>query len=257
VMAAPTDAAATAALGALVLPDAIAQPTRAPLHVLLDGPTAALPIAALRHGGVPLAAIRPVVRVLGVPRTSCVDVAPRGRAIAIADPDGTLAAAAAEATAVAERLGGDRFVGADATSARLFATAPDAVLHLAVHADVNALGGVLDLFDRDVSALEISARKLGPALVVLSACGSARAADIELAGSLATAFLAAGSRQVVATLRPVDDAGAREVATRFYDAGGADDPVRALAEVQAALAGTSNRDWPNFAVYGHARCSHP
>jgi tetratricopeptide (TPR) repeat protein len=257
VIAAPTDAAVTAELGARVLPDAMMQPTRAPLHLLLDGPTAALPIAALRHRGVPLAAIRPVIRVLGVPRAPCVDIAPRGRAIAIADADRNLDAAAEEATAVAKLLGGDRFVGAEATSERLFATAPDAVLHLAVHADVNPLGGVLDLFDRDVSALEISARKLGPSLVVLSACGSARAADIELAGSLATAFLAAGSRQVVATLRPVSDVGAREVATRFYEAGGADDPVRALAEVQAALAGTSNRDWPNFAVYGQARCSHP
>jgi len=39
---------------------------------------------------------------------------------------------------------------------------------------------------------------------------------------------------------------------RFYDAQGAKDPVRALAKVQEDLAGTTNHDWPSFAVFGNA-----
>ena len=64
-----------------------------------------------------------------------------------------------------------------------------------------------------------------------------------------------GADQVVATLRPVDDDGARELARRFYAAGGVDDPVRALADAQAALALTPNAEWPQFAVFGTDVCS--
>ena len=68
-------------------------------------------------------------------------------------------------------------VGAAATSTALFAAKTDPLLHIAVHADIDAGGGVLKLHDREVSAAEISANKLGPALVVLSACSTARARD--------------------------------------------------------------------------------
>jgi hypothetical protein len=59
---------------------------------------------------------------------------------------------------------------------------------------------------------------------------------------------------VVATLRPVGDTDALELTRQFYDAGGASDPIHALARVQAQLAerGT-NKEWPNFAVFGVCR----
>ena len=104
-------------------------------------------------------------------------------------------------------------------------------------------------------ALEIAARRLAPSLVVLSTCIGAVPPRGDLAGSLAAAFVAAGADQVVATLRPVDDDGARELARRFYAAGGVDDPVRALADAQAALALTPNAEWPQFAVFGTDVCS--
>jgi hypothetical protein len=47
------------------------------------------------------------------------------------------------------------------------------------------------------------------------------------------------------------------VSTRFYDAGGADDPVRALARIQADLFRTGNQDWANFAVFGTDVCMSP
>jgi hypothetical protein len=89
----------------------------------------------------------------------------------------------------------------------------------------------------------------------VSASDPARSTDPELAGSLATAFLAGGSSHVVTTLRPVSAPAARELADRFYAAGGARDPVRALARVQAELAATDDRHWPSLAVFGAAACA--
>jgi CHAT domain-containing protein len=89
---------------------------------------------------------------------------------------------------------------------------------------------------------------------MLSSCASAVADDGELATSLAAAFLASGSAQVIGTLRPIDDDGARELTRAFYRGGGLADPVRTLARVQAALAQTTNLDWPNFVLFGHDTC---
>src|SRR4029079_14642335 len=119
------------------------------------------------------------------------------------------------------------------------------ILHVAVHGSVERGAGTLRLHDRPVFALEIAGRGNGPALVVLSACLSAVSDDGEQAMSLANAFLTAGSEQVIATLRPVTDVGARELTHELYEGGGARDPAATLARIQAALASRStNRDWP-------------
>jgi tetratricopeptide (TPR) repeat protein len=253
--AAPTEPALAAELGARLLPEAAVRATPAPLHVLLDGPLASLPVVALRRGDRPLIAARPVVRALRLPQIACTPARAPTRRTVIADARSDLRGARHEAAQLSSMLGFTAAVGADATSAALFQAAGSDVLHVAVHAALGAGGGVLELRDRSVSALEISAGRLGPPLVMLSACGSASAADAELAGSLAAGFLAAGSDQVVATLRPVSDAGARQLTTRFYSAGGMTDPVRALARIQAELADTGDTDWPRFAVFGHDTCS--
>jgi CHAT domain-containing protein len=178
-------------------------------------------------------------------------------ATVLADADGNLPGAQSEAEMIARFLKTTAHVGATATSAALFAAKSDAVLHVSVHVDFDTHGRVLRLHDRPVSALEISAKRLGPPLVVLAACGTARSDDPELAGSLSTAFLASGSSHVIATLRPVTDRGPVEVMRRFYEGGGVADPVRTLARVQAELADTSNKDWPSFAVFGKAVCTPP
>jgi len=183
-------------------------------------------------------------------------VAPRGRTVVLADARGDLPAARLEAQEIARTLRTTAALGPDATTQALFAARPDDALHVAVHADVGATGGYLDLYDQPVSALEIGARGLGPSLVVLAACDSAiaDADDVELATSLPTAFLASGSTQVVATLRPITDPGAREIIGQFYRRDGVGDPVRALARIQAALANSSNPDWASFAVFGRDNC---
>lgn len=252
---APIEPALAGELGARLVPEAAFRATPAPLHVLLDGPLASLPVVALRRDGHPLIATRPVVRVLRLPQIACTPARAAARRTVIADARSDLSDARREAADLSSVLGFTAAVGVAATSAALFQAAGSDVLHIAVHAALGDGGGVLELRDRSVSALEISAARLGPPLVMLSACGSASAADAELAGSLAAGFLAAGSDQVVATLRPVSDAGARRLTTRFYSAGGMTDPVRALARIQAELADTGDTDWPRFAVFGHDTCS--
>jgi tetratricopeptide (TPR) repeat protein len=254
--ATPTDRALADELGALILPEELVQGTSEPLYVVLDAPLAALPFPALRRGDRPVIAARPVIRAPRLPAaaTSCTPQAGVGNAVVLADVAGDLPDARRESSKVASLFGGTPFVGAAATSTALFAAKPDSLLHVAVHAGVDGIG-VLKLHDRVVSAPEISATKLGPALVVLSACSTADSRDPELAGSLSTAFLVGGSNQVVATLRPITDAGALEITSRFYAAGGVQDPVHVLARIQAQLAGSDNKDWPNFAVFGGNICA--
>jgi CHAT domain-containing protein len=224
------------------------------LYVVLDAPLANLPVAALRRDGKPLIAARPVLRTPRLPaRASAACTTPRrtGSATVLADASGDLPGARGESEALAARLGTNAHLGAAATSAALFAARLAPVLHVAVHSDFDTGGGVLRLYDRSVSAVEISAARLGPPLVVLSASSTARSADPELAGSLPAAFLASGSSHVVATLRPVTDTGAHELTGRFYREGGLEDPVRTLAAIQAQLAESERTDWPHFAIFGH------
>src|SRR6185295_7151728 len=115
------------------------------------------------------------------------------KAIVLADAGGDLPEAGDEAREIAAMLGTTSAVGAEATTAALFAADHTNLLHVAVHADIDGNGGFLALYDQRTYALQISARKLAPALVVLSACDSALSNDRELAGSLASAFLVGGS----------------------------------------------------------------
>src|SRR5262249_17235245 len=226
--------------------------------VLLDAETggeiAGLPVAALRVEGVPLIARRPVVHPPRLSQLGCVEPVRPKHSLVIADAKGDLVNALLEAVDLATHYHFTPALGSAATSDAVFSAGPDDYVHLAVHAFVQPSGGALQLHDRRVSALEISARRTGPSLVFVAACSSAMANDGELATSLATAFLAAGSPQVLATLRPVNDGGTAEIAKAFYAHDGIADPARALARIQTALAQTRNADWPNFVLYGHDIC---
>ncbi|MBC7975465.1 MAG: CHAT domain-containing protein [Myxococcales bacterium] len=249
----PTHGKVAAGLGALLVPEE-AFLRRETLHVVLDWKLGSLPLAALRHGGVPLIAVRPIVHALRLPEVRCVRAQPPGHATVIGVSGPRIPNAVVEADEVAALLHTSSVTGANATKEALFAAANDAVLHVAAHAELVLDGAGLVLGDGEVSALEISARRVGPALAVLSACHAAVSDDGELGGSLVAAFLGSGSQHVVATLRPVSDAGVPHITTQFYREGGVADPVRALATVQAKLAMTDNADWPYFAVFGSAVC---
>jgi CHAT domain-containing protein/tetratricopeptide (TPR) repeat protein len=89
----------------------------------------------------------------------------------------------------------------------------------------------------DLAALR--ALRLDADLVVLSACDTARGRVLAGDGvqSIAAAFLAAGSRSVIASLWKVNDAVAKDVMVRFYAAYLEDNhsPVRSLAEASRSL----------------------
>jgi len=250
----PTEGELASQLGTLLLPDDIFRETRDVLHVIVDGQLGGVPVAALRHGDTALIAIRPVVRLLRLPEITCAPPTPPGHATVLAAPGNNLLNALEEGARVARLLRAKCQMGAAATKAALFAAGSASVLHVASHGANGSDGGALVLADGKVSALEILASRRAPSLAVLSACDTATSDDTELAGSLAAGFLGAGAQRVVATLRPVSDAGALDITTRFYEAGGVADPARALQRVQAELAKTNNTDWPNFAVFGPDVC---
>lgn len=115
------------------------------------------------------------------------------------------------------------------------------LLHLATHAQLFATKGVLahlKLWDEDLLLDEVVRLNLAGALVILDVCEGALGEVLpgdELL-SLSRAFLAAGARDVVASLWSVPDIGVQHVLRRMYDqlAHGKDVPT-ALAEAQRGL----------------------
>jgi CHAT domain-containing protein len=185
----------------------------------------------------------------------------------VADARGDLAAAGVEAEAVAARLRAAGFQVADDLRGR----AADAahVRALLGRADLLHYAGHGELAGRDgfESALLLAGEdRLGvgellllprvPAYVVVSACESGRApvADklaVEGLG-VAQALVLAGSRQVIATTRPVADAAARRLMEAVYAQLRPGEPVdlaAALATAQrAASTADAAGDWAAFRV---------
>ncbi len=249
----PRDPTLTTRVGALIVPDNLAQASLSPLRLLLDDELASVPFEATRIGETPLVARRPLVRVQQVRDSGCEPTRPSPQAMVLADARGDLPAARREAEIVARLLKTSAQTGASATISALTNTGTYDLLHLAVHGQTSDRGGALSLADGDLSAMQLATRGGAPPLVVLAACASGVAPTGRY--SMALAYLAAGAQQVIGTLRPISDAGAAEVINRFYLQGGARDPVRALARVQAELAATDNPDWPYFAAFGRPTCA--
>ncbi|HRC55824.1 MAG TPA: CHAT domain-containing protein [Kofleriaceae bacterium] len=249
----PLNLELTSAIGRLLVPLELAVRTSRPLQLWLDDALVPLPIEALRINGAPLVSLRPLVRVRRPLTTSCVALPAAKRATVIADAQGDLPAARGEATRAAARFASQSKHGADATKAALWSADATDLLHVAVHGEASEEGGALLLHDGPVKSLDIATHGRAPPRVLLTTCVSAIAPGGHY--SLATAYLAAGAHQVIATLRPISDEGAALISTRLYEAGAALDPVRALAKVQAELAATDNQDWPYFAAFGRETCS--
>jgi tetratricopeptide (TPR) repeat protein len=239
----PRDREAAAALGAMLVPAGAGV-----LHVLPVGRIARAPLAALRAGDDLVVARRPLVRVLGLAPRTVGHRGPRTGAVVVGDPRRDLASAAAEARWVAGRLGTRAWLGPDATVERLLGAGSADVLHVAAHADERAGRRVIHLADLDVAPGLVVSARVAPRLVVLASCGSAASHDEGGWGSLAAAFVAAGSDHVVATQWSVDDAATAELVRRFYDAGGVASPAAALATAQAAMAAGDGTAWAAFTV---------
>ena len=134
----PTLAEPAEALGARLLGDDTFRDTAETLFVLLDGPLANLPIAALRAQGRPLVAMRPVVHASRLSELGCVPALPDPRRVVIiADARGDLLDARREADKVATIFGVRPAIGAAATRDALFAASSADVLHVAILEQVN------------------------------------------------------------------------------------------------------------------------
>jgi hypothetical protein len=253
----PDDDRVAEELGAVLAPPGAALRPGELLYVAPSALLARVPFAALRRQGRRLIedhilAQVPSLTALHALRRVSATVA--GVPVVLGNPTGDLPEAEREAVAVAARLGRPAllYLGAEATTDRLRQAARASILHLALHSGVGASGPWLGLHDRRLLAGDLLEWHLAPDLVVLASCASAATPDPGLWGSLVAAFLASGSRSVVASLWSTEDRVSHELVERFYDEGGRRDPALALARVQRAwLAGRRPvRDWAGFAFFG-------
>ena len=232
--------------------DQLAAATRA--RVLPYGALRDVDFHALPWRGAPLVAALPVAYPLDLPPG--LEAQPGGRrAVGVADPLGDLPGAWREARTVRDALEARRWSvltlgGSKASGAALRASLWDAgILHYAGHGVFAGRGGwdsALRLADQRLTVGDILALPRLPRRVVLSGCETARTGrDAPLASvSLAHAFLAGGTEEVVAAVRPVDDAVATRLVGALY-AGERDEPVdaavrRAQLALRATAAGVAN-----------------
>jgi CHAT domain-containing protein/tetratricopeptide (TPR) repeat protein len=167
-----------------------------------------------------------------------------------------LPATVVEVTAVERALAGTRVLvgqGADEPTLRQALRAGN-VVHVASHGVLNAVNPLFSrielALDRTRSSAddgrlevhEVLELEIRSPLVFLSGCetglgpgASRRYAPGEDYATLATAFLAAGAGQVVATLWAIPDSGAAVFAARFYANVGRSGTAEALASAQRAL----------------------
>jgi tetratricopeptide (TPR) repeat protein len=235
----PDDRAAAEVLGnALLPPDALASaPNR--FHVIPDGPLLRVPFAALIAGGARLIEHHEIVyapSATGLAGLSAVAAIPTTAAVLLSDARNNLHHGAEETASVVAATKAAPLTGGDATIAALRSAQHASLLHVVGHSGVGIDGGYLVLADGQVTAAEILGWHLRPHLVVLPTCASAAANRRDMWGSLAMAFLAAGSIDVVATLFSIEDRTAAEFTETFYRHDGARDSVAATAAAQRELA---------------------
>ncbi len=259
----PDDAQAAAELGTHLFP----APAKAALAsrkgdaravaVAGNGAVARLPFAALKVDGQYLAER---VVLCGVPSLTALRAirasqkqGPSGtEPVVLADAGGDLPAARAEAALLRERLHARALLGAEATRAAFLAAANASLLHLAVHSGLSPRGAWLSLAGGNVWADEVLDARVRPRTVVLSSCASAATARDEMWGSLAAAFLAAGTRTVIASLWSVNDEDTRRFMEELYRSSPSFNPAAALARAQRALIrdGLPPSRWAAFLAVG-------
>lgn len=255
--ASPGDSATVGdTLGAALLPDELGDLADRQLYVVSSGPVAGASFASLRRRGALLIedhdlAMIPSVGVLA--RLLSEPAWTGSGAVVLGDPHGDLPAARLEAIHAARRLGVSSRLGSEATWSIFVSARRAGVLHIASHSEIGRDGARLALANALPTAVDILAAGMRPRLAVLASCASGVTTLPEFWGSLAAAFLAAGSRSVVASMWAVDDRIAGELLDQFYAHGGAVAPSRALAAAQRALARRYPASaWAAFVIIGAA-----
>jgi tetratricopeptide (TPR) repeat protein len=250
----PDDARAAEELGRALLPPGSLPELPARVHIVPVGKLLTVSFAALRVSGQRVLDRYEIVyapSVTGLAEMAAERDAAVGPGLVIADTRSDIEHAASESKMVAESTGATRKVGAEATIAALRAAASQPLLHVISHSGLGAGGGFLSLASGQVTAADIVAWRIRPHLVVLPTCASAATVRTEMWDSLAAAFLAAGSRHVVATVVSVEDRVAAEFTRHFYREGGARDPVRGVTRALREMAREHPVSaWSAFVVAG-------
>jgi tetratricopeptide (TPR) repeat protein len=259
-LSAPDRLEPAAAAAAILLPPELIASDR-PLTIVASGRFANLPFPALRRGSRLLIDDRAIARLPGLAAMGCRIHAAGGPPVFIGDAAGDLPHAAAEVRAQAAAHHVPAQLGAAATRAAVLASRDAAWLHLAVHGEV----GALSLRDGPFAAASVLREQLAPTVVVLAGCltaagadvesWTATGADVESWSGFPSAFLAAGSRFVIATTRSVIDDAAAAVMQAFYAQPAALDPIARLAAAQRVVAArVPATAWASFAAWGVSGC---
>lgn len=183
------------------------------------------------------------------------------------DPTGQIDAAAE--LALLRRVYGevDEVVDTTATRAAILSAASAAdVVHIVAHGsyDRESREIVLQVADGQLTADTIRSERLGCELLVLNCCSSGVVSDAGAHGqgrgdSLATAFLAAGVRRVVATLWPVPDHAAIAFAETFHPAWNSrsvdvgTDEIVCEAQESLSVEYSDLFEWGSYALFGDWR----
>ncbi len=258
-LAHPEDTATARRLGEIFLPPGSLTERGETLYIVADGVLGNFPFAALRREDRYLVEDHTIALIPSLSALAALEsrgVKNSGSPLVLADPQGNLPAAAAEGQAVAKLLAGSSFRTAGAATSRELAGAAHArILHLATHTGLSSRGPWILMADRRLQASEIVTRRIGPSLVVLASCASGVRPGRQMWGSVGAAFLAAGSRSVLASLWSIEDQRTHEFVLRFYAEGGASDPAGALARAQrvAIDQGQSPILWAPFVLFGSDR----
>ena len=232
------DGGAAEQLGKLLLPPDVINAAPQRFYVIPAGPLLRLSFAALVVDGRRVVSRHDIVyapSATGLAHLATAAAGPTSTPVLLDDARNNLRHSAEEAHAVVSSVNAIQKTGRDATIAALRAAANTALLHVIGHSGVDRDGGYLVLADGQVSAADILRWGIRPRLAILPTCASAATSKHDMWGSLAVAFLAAGSVDVVATLFSVEDAAAVAFTKAFYEHQGAHDPVSAVAAAQRAM----------------------
>jgi tetratricopeptide (TPR) repeat protein len=214
----PNDRFAARALGHIIVPLGSSDQL---LDVMTVGAISRAPLAALRDDdGSLIIGRRALARVLGLrggaPSVDCTD-AP----VILVDPKRDLPGAAKEGAKVARILGPSAKLfgagaGGPATLGRLHEARRAELLHVASRIGKDERWPTLPLQDKEIAPDGIVEAGIAPHLAVLAAAVSAMGPDDEHVGSLAAAFLEAGTSTVIATDLRLDDDASLPIMEAFY-----------------------------------------
>jgi hypothetical protein len=231
------------------------------LRLMPAGKSREIDFHAALLDGVPLGARAVVEYAIDAPPPPRASVI--GPALVVADATESLPEARSEGEDVVARYRAQRdarlLLGPEATRAAVLAGLEGAALfHFAGHAAYAGVDGwesALLLANGDrLTAADVLALSHAPPIVVLSGCQTGREGDARGAQGigLGAAFLAAGSRAVLASTRDVSDATTARLMHELSIALSAspDDPAAALQKAQNALRSADpSADWSAFRAF--------